>query len=179
MAEGLPPGSVEAALAISGAALPLREAAQLDLLPADRRPTRDQVERLPRGRGRPAGSANKRTAAWRDYLLGRYAHPLETLAQIQSQPVDKLAAELGCKPVEALAVIARAASELAPYLEGKMPVAVDMTVRPGGMLVIEGLNATRDEIGAMIEGEFLTVGDGGEETADFRGFPGDDRGASE
>lgn len=172
MPDGLPPAAVEAALAAAGPSLPVRgaDAEQLDLLPAGRRPTRDDVERLPRGRGRPPGSKNRRTAAWRDYLASRYTHPLETLAAIQSTPVDVLAAQLGCKPVEALSVIKSAAAELAPYMEGKMPVAVDMTVRGDMALVIEGLTHSSAEVEEIAQGEFVDVEPDDEETAEICDF---------
>lgn len=70
------------------------------------------------------GSANKRTLAWREYLLSREQHPLAILADIARGDVER-----------------RAASEIAPYLESGMPVAIEMPMPPGGMLVIEGLNS--------------------------------------
>lgn len=162
------PAAIEAVLGETGGSLPVRgaDAEQLALLP-EGRVTRDQVELLPRGRGRPRGSVNRRTAAWRDYLARRYTHPLETLAAIQSTPADVLAAQLGCKPVEALAIIKSAAAELAPYMEGKQPIAIDLNanINQLGMLVIEGVTHSREEIGEIIEGEFLRLGelDGDEE----------------
>lgn len=138
MSEAVPLAAVEAAVAEAGPALPVRGcvAEQLDLLPADRRVTCHDIDALPRGRGRPRGSKNRRTEAWRDYLASRYTHPLETLAAIQSTPVDVLASQLGCRPIEALSVIKSAAAELAPYMEGKMPVAVDLTARGDFRLVL-------------------------------------------
>ncbi|MGF7151311.1 hypothetical protein FHS96_004974 [Sphingomonas zeicaulis] len=139
--------------------LPVRgaDAEQLALLPADRAPTKAEVDALPRGRGRPRGAKNRATGAWRDYLASRYTHPLETLAAIQSTPADVLAAQLGCKPIEALAVIKSAAAELAPYMEGKMPVAVDLSVKGDLTLAIEGLTHTAQEIAGLVEAEFVDV----------------------
>ncbi len=147
---------VAAAVDEAGPLLPFRDEEQLDLIAAPgRRLTRDQVEQLPRGRGRPRGSANKRTQAVRDYLLSRYRHPLETLAAIQAQPVDKLAAELGCKPIEAAQLIKAAAAELAPYMEGKMPVAVDLSVKGDMVLAIDGLNAIVKDGGELQSVQFF------------------------
>ena len=57
---------------------------------ADREAARQALE-VSRGRGRPRGSSNKRTAKWRDYLAGRYAHLLEVLAQTISRTPAELA----------------------------------------------------------------------------------------
>lgn len=94
-----------------------------------------------RRRGRPAGARNKRTGEIRAWLLSRYAHPLEVLAATYSRPVDVLAAELGCTKADAAALQIKCAVELAPYIEGKMPVAIDLAVRSDISLVIPGLNA--------------------------------------
>lgn len=77
-----------------------------------------------RGVGRPRGATNKRTGKMRDYLASRYRHPLETLAEMQAQTPELLAAQLCCTKLEAAALIKSAAAELAPYMESKMPVAV-------------------------------------------------------
>lgn len=82
----------------------------------------DEVRR--RGVGRPRGATNKRTGKMRDYLASRYRHPLETLAEMQAQTPELLAAQLNCTKLEAAALIKSAAAELAPYMESKMPVAV-------------------------------------------------------
>lgn len=169
--------AVEAAVAEAGPLLPLRDAEQLDLLRDDRgQVARQLVPTAPRGRGRPPGARNKRTEAVRAYLLSRYVHPLEVLAQIYSRPVDVLAAELECSKAEAMALIKSAAAEAAPYHEGKMPVAVDLSVRGDFTLAIQGLNATAGEIeelqslsfqaGEIVEAEFeedqaLSAGDAG------------------
>lgn len=157
--------AVAAAVEEAGALLPLRDAEQLELIRDDRgRLERPAVGEAPRQRGRPRNARNKRTQELRSYLLSRYAHPLEVLAQIYSRPTDALAAELGCKPVEALAIQKSAAAELAPYVEGKMPVAIDLTARGDFVLAIEGLNATAGEVeelrrisfreGSIVEAEF-------------------------
>lgn len=81
---------------------------------------------LGRGPGRPKGSPNKRTAKLRDYVLARYRHPAEVLAALASMPVERLAADLLCDRIEAATLQVRAATELLPYLESRMPVAVDL-----------------------------------------------------
>lgn len=106
--------------------LPLLPAEAIDQLPAEREARRQAIKER-RGAGRPAGSVNKRTAEWREYLLRRYRSPLEVLAEAYSRRADDLAAELGCKPVEAFGIQMRAAEALAPYVHGKMPVEVAFT----------------------------------------------------
>jgi ribosomal protein L11 len=176
------PAAVEA-VAKTGGSLPVRgaDAEQLDLLPAGR-VTRDEVEQLPRGRGRPLNSPNKRTVAWRDYLASRYTHPLETLAAIQATPVDVLAAQLGCKPIEALAVIKSAAAELAPFMEGKMPVDINIARKADIVLVTAPAGMTVAQAGAAIAAasdEGMTAADWALasviETAEFQEVSGNAR----
>jgi hypothetical protein len=124
---------VQAAVRDAGPLLPLRDVEQLQLIPGE---VTENVRRAPRGRGRPAGAGNKRREEVRNYLLSRYAHPLEVLAQTYSRPADVLAAELGCKKIEAAALQIRCAVELAPYVEGKMPVAIDLTAKSDVVLVM-------------------------------------------
>ncbi len=89
-----------------------------------------------RGRGRPKGSANRRTTAWTDYLLARYRSPLEFLAETFARRVEDLARELSCTPAEAFDLQLKAAKELAPFLHQKQPLAVDVTKKSAGALVI-------------------------------------------
>ncbi|MFZ4687864.1 MAG: hypothetical protein ACOYLS_01370 [Polymorphobacter sp.] len=100
-----------------------------------------------RAAGRPKGATNKRTAAWRDYLLSKYAHPLEVLAQAYSRPVETLAAELGCTKLEAFTAQVKAAAELAPFIESKMPIGVAVDARGTISLVIHGADS-----GEAVEG---------------------------
>lgn len=98
--------------------------------------------------GRPKGAMNKRTGALRDYILNQFQHPAVALAQAYSRPVDMLAAELGCTKLEAFTVQVRAAGELLPYIESKMPVAVGIDQRGTIQLVIHGA----DERPAVVDG---------------------------
>jgi hypothetical protein len=75
-----------------------------------------------RGRGRPPGSPNKRTADLRRFVLARFKHPVVALMEIAGMGADELATYLGCKPVEALNLQLRALAEAAPYVDSKMPL---------------------------------------------------------
>lgn len=80
-----------------------------------------------RGPGRPKGAINKRTEDLRRFLLARFKHPIVALAEVYSIPVDELARELGCDKVDALTLQLRAAAEVAPYVDSKMPAKVHIS----------------------------------------------------
>lgn len=164
--------AVAGAIAAAGSArLPLVDVEELDLFQArggvsakaDAGLALDEIRR----RGRPRGSSNKRTAKWRDYLLSRYAHPLEVMAQTITRAPAELAAELGCTVLEAFQVQQRAAAELAPYLESKMPTLAHVALDSGVTVLMPGFNAphgsTMAELEAMVDdfdGITLDVMDG-------------------
>lgn len=131
---------------------------QLDLL-RDAVPDRDArtaaqlAER--RGRGRPPGALNKRSAKFRDQILALGPHPALALARAYSMPVEQLAAVLECTKLEAFQCAQRAAVELLPYVEGKQPVQVELRthkdvvlIMPGGDLTSEQLDELAAEVGA-------------------------------
>jgi len=116
-------------------------AEQLALLPLDPpehgRP--DGQSAAPRrGPGRPPGAANHTTRAWRDYLLARYSSPLIAMAETYSMPVEDLAERLGCDRLEAFKLQQKAAADLAPYLHGRMPLAVHVDQRTVTLVVSDG-----------------------------------------
>lgn len=80
-----------------------------------------------RGRGRPPNARNRRTVEMVDFLLKRYASPLEVLAQIATARVDELSVTLGCKKLEALQEKRLAAIALIPYVHQKQPTAIDIS----------------------------------------------------
>jgi hypothetical protein len=123
----------EAPGAVPSEQLPLLPSADLDALPAEA----GRVDALrKRGAGRPRGAVNHSTDAWRKHILARYTSPLIFLAEVYNRRTLDLAAELGCKGKEALDIQERAASRLADFLHGKMPVEVAMTGnRPVFMMV--------------------------------------------
>lgn len=160
----------------SGLAAVLGEARPQDVAPADEGEQLDLLG-LPvtaesaalmerRGPGRPAGSRNRRTAEWADYLLAKYRSPLETLTAISAMRVDDLAAQLGCKPIEALMEIRLAAIAVGPYLHQRAPVAVDLTNHKAVSLTINlGEGAAAEEapvtIVGIVEKQMLSEGDDG------------------
>jgi hypothetical protein len=100
---------------------PLFPAQELDRLPAEPFARREQLRRP----GRPIGSPNKRSLRMREFIaLKGYTDPLLFFAEAISRNVGDLAKELGCSPLEAFQEMRHCASELAPYLHSKMPVAV-------------------------------------------------------
>lgn len=115
--------------------LPLMPADQLDLIPQDVNRTR-ALREGPRPPGRPPGARNKSTNDWRDFILARYRSPLVAMAETYSRSVHDLAKELGCTLLEAFRLQQQAASELAPYVHGKMPVEVAIDANGLPMLVL-------------------------------------------
>lgn len=98
----------------------------LGLIDGDGRARRSEPAPVPaaRGPGRPPGARNKRTEAFRAYLLSRYRSPLTVLAETYSRPAADLARELGIKVGEAFKMQMDAARDLAPYLHSKAPIEV-------------------------------------------------------
>ncbi len=120
-----------------GDAPPDVKAEQLALLPL---PLDEAVkpERRVGQRGRPKGAKNKRTEAWRAWLLSSYRSPLEMLCQTFTMPVGELAKALDCDLLDAFKMQILAAREAGPYLHQKMPVAVDVSSTPAVNLSIFG-----------------------------------------
>lgn len=146
--------------AANGALLPLRDAEQLELL-RDGRGRLDGIaaKAAPRGRGRPPGAKNKKTEAIGRYITEQFGDPLVALASIYARATDTIVAELGCKPIEALAIQAKAAAEVAPYVHGKQPVAIDMTLKADMVLAIAGLTDTQEAVEELQAGEWVEVSD--------------------
>lgn len=132
-------------------ALPTAAAVQLPLLGGPEA-VPFEAENQRRGRGRPAGAENRTTRDLRAFLGATYRHPLVTLARIQAQDPLELARTLGCKPMEALDRITRAAEALAPYMAGKL-AAEDYdgnTVTP--MLILGDVEASRAALREAYDG---------------------------
>ena len=127
-----------------------------------------------RGVGRPPQARNKRTDDFARYILSFGQDPAITLMQIQSTPAEVLM-EQSRKVKEsrrtkdgrlitvtqtmsyeaAQALRKQCAAELMPYIHGKRPIAVDMSFSGVADLIIAGVTHSDDEIGEMLEGEYV------------------------
>lgn len=87
-----------------------------------------------RGAGRPPGSKNKNTEAWREYILARYPSPLVGLAETYSRPVEDLAADLRCSRKDAYVIQLQCMNAVLPYVHQKQPQAVDLG--DGGLMTL-------------------------------------------
>lgn len=159
------PSPVAAELSEARDLCALPDPLQLDLL-RDEVPGRDPgtavaiAER--RGRGRPPGALGKHNQKFREQLLGMCGgqHPALVLARTTTTPVEQLAAVLQCSRAEAFGFQQRAAAELMPYLEKKMPTDVAIhrhndvvLIMPAGAVSAEQLERIADEAGqGMAEG---------------------------
>jgi hypothetical protein len=108
-----------------------------------------------RGPGRPAGSMNRRSKDWqRWWELSGNKHPLEFLAKVISSTPEQLRATYGSAMVldddgkdarlaglgakDVLALQIRAAEAALPYLEQKLPMAVEDVSEGKRMILIVG-----------------------------------------
>ncbi len=136
--------------------------AQLPLLPVA-----GEDAEAPREGGRPAGSVARATAEWRAMLLRRYRSPLIGMAETFNRPAKDLAGELGCTVYEAFQLQMRAMTELAPYLHGRMPTALQLdgapTVAVGIALTPQMAAAIGVQTGGLKIEEFQEVKPEGEE----------------
>jgi hypothetical protein len=82
-----------------------------------------------RKRGRPKGSRNRRSEELIRWVLAKHQHPLLTLAETYTKPVEELARELNVKKGEAMALKVRCAVEALPYFESKKPVSLQVDAR--------------------------------------------------
>lgn len=136
-----------------------------------------------RKRGRPPGARNRRTDDFAKYIQGFGQHPAITLMQIQSTAPEVLMEASRREKVHsfqkngtpnvviehmtydaAQSLRVRCAEAILPYIEGKKPVAIDMTFTGMSDLFIEGVTHSRDEMAGILEGDYLPVdgADGGE-----------------
>lgn len=159
-----------------------REAEQLDLLgvpdPEDIVMAREALGRQAgpvavlqeaRRRGRPKGVGNRRTDDFRKYILGFGQHPAITLMQIQSTAAEVLVERSAAMDPpkrrmtigDAEQLRVRCAESLLPYIEGKQPVRVDMTVTGGSDLIIEGWGGSTGKVIDVMEAEFADLDDFG------------------
>lgn len=73
-----------------------------------------------RGRGRPVGAKNKKSAALRDYIAGRYGNVAELLMARATAPVRDLAVELGADVMDVWKEQNDILKSVLPYVMEKM-----------------------------------------------------------
>lgn len=111
----------------------------------------DEPER--RGRGRPAGSPNRKNADMIAYLAARgHRDPWHTLSLIQSAGTKSLARVLGIEDrAKVLAIQVRAAEAILPYHHAKQPAQLDLALPGQGhkrpIMAIGELNVTNVMLG--------------------------------
>lgn len=108
-------------------------AQQIGLLDGEARPAE-----APRGPGRPAGAKNKRTKAWQQWFGATGELPLEFLAKTYRRSTADLARELECDRDAALRIQVDAAKAVLPYLEQKLPLAIEDQSEGKRMVVVVG-----------------------------------------
>lgn len=106
--------------------------------------------------GRKRGSRNRRTDDFSRWLLSHGPHPGLFLTRMMARPTELLAAELGCKTVEAANLQVRCADILLPFHEGKKPVEVNVSGKGGMALVLPGMMPGTVD-GGVIEAEQLPI----------------------
>lgn len=118
-------------------------------------------------RGRPKGSRNRRTEDFRRYVLQFGRHPALTLMEIQntapevlmerSKMLDVPKNRLSYNAAQALRL--RAAEGLMPFMESKMPVAIELSADGDFNLIIPGVNVSEEDAASAAEGSFLIEAD--------------------
>lgn len=88
------------------------------------------------GPGRPRGSRNRRTQDLADYATRLGGNPIIKLIEIVATPIDVIASTLACSKADAADFWRKCAADLGPYIEQKLPTAVQLQGANAGMLVI-------------------------------------------
>lgn len=140
-----------------------RPSQQLPLLPGD---ANAGVGDGPRGPGRPKGARNRRTRELIDWMKGSGEMPAEFLVRIMRSSPDELASELTSEGdavgrLDIIKLQVRAAEVLMPYVEQKLPLAIEDATDSKRMLLVMG-DLTTDQR-AVLEartGLRLANGDG-------------------
>lgn len=99
---------------------------------------RPEPPAAPRGPGRPAGAKNKRTQAWQKWFEATGEMPLEFLAKTFRKSTGELAAELACDQDAALRIQVEAAKAVLPYVEQKLPLAIEDDRDQARMVIVVG-----------------------------------------
>jgi hypothetical protein len=88
------------------------------------------------GPGRPRGSLNRRTRDLAEWATAMGGNPVLRMIEIVATPIDVIARTLQCKLIDAAEYHRKVMSDLAPYLEQKLPTAIQVQGANAGMLVI-------------------------------------------
>lgn len=121
--------------------------------------TMDGLERR-RGPGRPAGSKNKRTEEWLEYLQSQYTSPLVALAKTWSADTEKLAAKLRTSREKAFEIQQSAARASLPYWHQKQPVAVEIDAKGHATIEMHVSPQLAAKVNAGAVGEGMIVIEG-------------------
>jgi hypothetical protein len=173
------PNALAEDVAAAGDPYPTLE--QLDLIADGQVQGKSGLERLRNARrmhqrGRPPGSRNKRTGKLRDYYLAQFQHPLIALGRMANMPPDAMmqlltelqGADAKHKPLRAIEVLrfqADLQDRIAPYIEGKQPLSIEVAHRKDLTVLVPGLNApgldqvSLDDLAAAIEAHGLAAFD--------------------
>lgn len=116
-----------------------------------------------RKRGRRPGSRNRRTEDFRKFILSFGEHPAITMMKIKDTPEEVMVAQSAAIDPpkrrmsigDAKSLRVRCAEGLLPFVESKMPVAVDLSVEGDFNLLIPGVNVSPEDATAMSEGTFI------------------------
>lgn len=113
--------------AVAGVRAALAQPAEEQLALGDLLPTRfegtdaaEQVARVERGRGRPAGAQNKATKEVKAYIQRVLGDPMVEMARWAMHTPQSLAKELGCTTLEAFDRLQAIRKELLPYFYARM-----------------------------------------------------------
>ena len=125
---------------------------------------------MPVSPGRPKGAMNKRTREMRDlYLKSGLPHPLLWQGRMLQLGIDGLRTLLGdgCTRLEAAELLRKIAADALPYLESKMPTAIDVKDERLPVLVVaetsRSLRAARSAGALSIDDDLVDVLVGPEE----------------
>ncbi len=119
-----------------------RPAMQMELL----EPGTSSLADVLRGPGRPKGVKNLRTAAIQRWFQATGKMPLEFLAGVYREETSVIAARLECNAIEALRVQVSAAQAVLPYVEQKLPIALeDVSDKPRPVFVVGELSGTQQQ----------------------------------
>ena len=115
-----------------------------------------QAAEARRGRGRPKGARNRRTAEMLEFLerLG-YEPPMLKLARIAAADTRTMATALGCRKLEAFDRQQRALEALLPYWHQKLPQALEVDSRGVTALFLGVPPAGGGEPGEMLSGTHI------------------------